>query len=528
MFLPALFIVVGSVTLLSVGYRFLADMLLRRQILTGRATAAEVLASVGLDTLDDLDELREREPALLEVVPGSAGPYEDVEFSFSPRRLRKHRRASLAARLRSIPVHLAALSLVVVALAANHRTAAGWVALLAAFFIELLRWGLPRALARSRRQATAPTITTSVHIPPPDVSTDESRTDPRPAADGPAFEDGCDASSEERAGTSAVGPEVVDDPGSVPAIAEGGVGTAAGADRDSPGNGDAADEDADPDAGEPPPPSPANLPARLEAPSDSCAQLRTIVLIRAPWRPVAAVFHASLRRAGQRDAVLPAEQPADEAIVEDVGRVSLRLAHVSDPVDAQTIEIAAAQSSDWPDAARWASDHVAHLTLDTVAGPDTSRADVVRIHQRAHAALTDFAPVIAALWPEAGRLVPAERLAELAAESGRATSPLESCVIQRTLPPDGSDRGWVFDTVGLHAFGLPDVQITADNRPDAAALAALQEVADGLFCSAIVASDGCVIRLTDGSAWRVALRDAQVPPDRQVVHLEPVRGDMAE
>ncbi len=52
------------------------------------------------------------------------------------------RRNVPAGRLRSMPVHLLVVVLLAVAFVADHRSAVGWVALLSALFVELVRWGV--------------------------------------------------------------------------------------------------------------------------------------------------------------------------------------------------------------------------------------------------------------------------------------------------------------------------------------------------------------------------------------------------
>ncbi|MFQ5425204.1 MAG: hypothetical protein ACE5F9_14660, partial [Phycisphaerae bacterium] len=367
-----LFLIIGSVTFLSVAFRLASDLMLRRQILDGRATAAELVTHLGLDSLDELDALRQREPTLLKVIPGPAGPYEQVEFSFSPRRIRLYRRIDLLARLQSVPVHAVILFLVVAAMLLSHERAGGWVALLTAVFLELPRWALPRALGWSHRPAPSATTTVTVTalVQTPSVS---EPADAPPASAPETAEPANDVApppTESPAPVEAAGDPPID------------VADAAGATE----------------------PLPESIAPASAVPVGSLRLFTTHVLLSAAWRPVPDVVLASLRRAGQRDARLGAADAGDDAAVIDVGPIRLEIVLVPDPVDRQALVDAAAQSWDWPEAADSVAGHAAHLVLTTRSPDDVPRAEVVRLHHRAQAALTEFAPALAAHWPDAGRL----------------------------------------------------------------------------------------------------------------------------
>ena len=88
-----------------------------------------------------------------------------------------------------------------------------------------------------------------------------------------------------------------------------------------------------------------------------------------------------------------------------IGPTTLELLGVADPIPPAEIEYAASQSWEWPDASTAVSAHQAHILVTTRATIDVPRADIVRLHRRAHAALAEFAPVLGMMWRDAGRLI---------------------------------------------------------------------------------------------------------------------------
>ena len=82
---------------------------------------------------------------------------------------------------------------------------------------------------------------------------------------------------------------------------------------------------------------------------------------------------------------------------------------------------------------------------------------------------------------------------------------------------------YVSDSVGLHAFGLPDVQIATETEPDETVSVALYRLVERFFCKGCEEQDGSEIDLADGGRWRVTRCRAVFPPDREVIELAPVK-----
>ena len=191
-----------------------------------------------------------------------------------------------------------------------------------------------------------------------------------------------------------------------------------------------------------------------------------------------------------------------------------------------SLDYATRQTWDWPEAAESVGGHVAHVVVTTRAAANTSPALIVRLHHLAHAALSEFAPVLAVLWPEAGRLVPAASLADLCSRLDDPDALTSSCVNYRVFPLEGSDAGWfVADSVGLHAFGLPDVQVVTEGQPGEAVSAVVYELAGRFFSQGCSVKENDLLTVADGDQWQATRARARFGPDRDVLDVSAVPGD---
>lgn len=231
------------------------------------------------------------------------------------------------------------------------------------------------------------------------------------------------------------------------------------------------------------------------AAADSPPPLSTIVLLSDMWQLAPNVLVASLRRCGERGARL--EPHGDHAGVArvSIGPVQLQIEYVSGPVGGAVLEEAAAQSWEWGEALETARRHVARivvsssLTAYTGTG-DASRECVLRLHCRMHQALAEFAPVVAILWPGAGRLLPPVRAGLLASEKRGFALAAATAVNFRTFPPEpGVVEGFVCDSIGLDALGLSDLQLESPSEPDESATRDLYALAQWQFDTAGVPLD---------------------------------------
>ena len=146
-------------------------------------------------------------------------------------------------------------------------------------------------------------------------------------------------------------------------------------------------------------------------------------------------------------------------------------------------------------------------------------------------AIAEFAPVIAAIWPQGGRITPAadvQTARQTAVDS--AAGAMETCVSLRAFPDAGgpdTPRRAVSDTAGLFAFGLPDLELVTDGAATVEASAALRDLALNLFDAGVEPRDGT---LRDGAEidWpgaghcRVTRHRSQFDPPRDVIHIAPV------
>src|SRR5207249_1120664 len=121
------------------------------------------------------------------------------------------------------------------------------------------------------------------------------------------------------------------------------------------------------------------------------------------------------------------------------------------------------QTFDWPEADMVAANHHGHVIVTSHSPIDAGPRDVLRLHCRAHAAIGEFAPLSAVLLPEAGHLISPPTFLEA---RGSGPDPTATCITFRTFSLAG--QATLCDTVGLHAFGLPDLQLVVAGEPDEA------------------------------------------------------------
>jgi hypothetical protein len=208
-----------------------------------------------------------------------------------------------------------------------------------------------------------------------------------------------------------------------------------------------------------------------------------------------------------------------------VGDIRLGLRGVPRPMPRADFAYALSQSWDWPEAEQCAKAHKAHVIFTTQAGPSTPRAEVVALHKRAHAALGEFAQMLAVCWPAAGRLVPPAD-AERTCSTQTWNSPAVPSINFRTFTLSDDPRGeFLSDTVGLHAFGLPDMEVATASEPDETVSAVLYKLADRFF------SEGCAIQertrldLQSLGEWRATPAESSFKPHRRVLRLRRIDPD---
>ncbi|MFQ5430679.1 MAG: hypothetical protein ACE5E1_10250, partial [Phycisphaerae bacterium] len=253
--------------------------------------------------------------------------------------------------------------------------------------------------------------------------------------------------------------------------------------------------------------------------------LTSYVLLRNPCEVSPRVFLASLRRGGQRDARLADPQDVEDDERIEAGDMTIAIRGVDTPCEAERIEAALPQDAGRSDHAESVGAHEAHVVVTLRYDASTLRTHVVRMQHRAHAALTEFLPVLGVLWPKAQRWVPVDDLAPLASMADDPDrSVVSTCVSYRSFPLDGENAGLVLsDSVGLHAFGLPDVQMISHGPLDAAATGRFHELVERFFASGCDLANDSEFSLGQGDSWRVTYARSAYAPDREVVQLAAVR-----
>jgi len=471
-----LFVAIGLVAFASALYGILAQVQLLAIIRNGRATAVDLAVYLGLDSLEELDALREAHPDLLRVVPGPPGTYEHVEFTFSSRRVKALRRKSRMSWIERLPVRLVSVLLLLAALVLGHERTAGWLVLLAAVLVEALRW----VVTRSTGGGSEFDEETAVAMGEPIYESDGERV----VATSSAVDRIDDAEPEE------FGEPIYEE--DEPAAFVEAIG----------GDDDAA------------------MSVAFE-PAPALRTFTTIVLLRQPWRPAESPIVGGLRRAGQRDAVgASAKGGAPDRVRLKCSDIIVNVVNHPEKVDADTLAFAVNQSWHWPEAAAASSAHVAHLTIASSHGANVRPADLVRLHHRAHLAVSEFAPVVAALWPASGRLTGVDELPALAS---RGSGLLETCVTFRAYDSDSEVEGGtlhVIDTVGLSALAGADLEWISGEPPSESVSAALADLAERLFSGEMPAAEGDVLEWPGVGQVGVVRRRSQFSPDREVLGLE--------
>lgn len=257
----------------------------------------------------------------------------------------------------------------------------------------------------------------------------------------------------------------------------------------------------------------------------------TVALLREAHQVTGDVFVASVRRSGRRDARLISAGAAATWQAR-IGEFTIEGMSQRSAWDGATLAEAAAQTFDWPDALQACCEHTGHVRLVTRAPASASRAELVTVHRIAHAAIAEFAPVCGVLW-EAARLLrpivrsaPDEgerRTARAVQDTPRLTvhDAMETCINFRVSPVPGNEPEVVSDTVGLHAFGLPDLEIVTPGEPDERIARVLYHVAEEFFSSGCDWGDGDEREIGPDGRWRCERRRSTLAPGREILALSP-------
>ncbi|MGE0435028.1 MAG: DUF4261 domain-containing protein [Planctomycetota bacterium] len=192
--------------------------------------------------------------------------------------------------------------------------------------------------------------------------------------------------------------------------------------------------------------------------------------------------------------------------------------------DFNSLRHAVSQTWDWPDAGAVVNRHTACVTLVVVAPPGLPRPALLEVAAGGVRALLDCLPVTAIHW------LPAQRVIEPApwrdaADNGAV---LDAGAINVRLfhLEGGRPDETVMDTMGLAAFGLPDLQCHFVRLDPNAVGQLLYDYAAYVFHNGPVIGDGDSLQgvpARDGSATRWVCRHepSLINPTRAVLDLIP-------
>ncbi len=264
---------------------------------------------------------------------------------------------------------------------------------------------------------------------------------------------------------------------------------------------------------------PEAQPPSEQAPMLEPEPLTSCVLLPTAWTLAPSVFHASLRRGGQRDAVLLDDESEENSLVVRVGDIRIDVTSVPEPRLRSQVNAAARLAWEWPEATQAVRTYAAHVVFKTIAPENTCPRDLVHLHHRAQTALAEFTSPVAIFWPAAGRLMSPSSLVDLVARPDDAAAMSASCVSFRVFEPQTDGEPYVLDSAGLHALGLPDLQAFSYTEPDDTISAMLYEQAERLFLDREALAAGMEIAAADGRVWQVDLQWSNREPRRPVLSL---------
>lgn len=245
---------------------------------------------------------------------------------------------------------------------------------------------------------------------------------------------------------------------------------------------------------------------------------RTEVLFRRACSITPSVFLASLRRNGRRDAVHDESRGLPRITA---GDVQLDFEIATSPLDVALVEEGLTHGEVPADLVEPIRTHASRLVLTSRYHFGTPRDQIVRLHHHAHAALTEFTPVVAALWPDARLITPVSQLSILLGQSQHNSQLMwRTCVHVRGFALTGDNEGMLlFDSVGLHGFGLMDVQIIAPADRQDAARNTLHLITERFYSAGCDLPNGTEYAAGGGDVWRVTYSRSAFAPDREVVQL---------
>ncbi len=219
--------------------------------------------------------------------------------------------------------------------------------------------------------------------------------------------------------------------------------------------------------------------------------------------------------------------PLDEASVE---LAFLHLDHVSDRGAPAQFSVgrdhgggadeAVAQAWNWPGAREAVDRSRAWLTVADRSAGNLPRASRLRLLHGAVASVMELVPVTALHWLSSDRLVDPAAYFEMTSDLLRFVG---ASINARLFGVDSPRSGEaVMDTLGLGAFGLPDLQIHYRSLDHNRLAAWIYNLAAFTFEKGDVLENGSTVPgLEPESAWKCRREWSLVAPKREVVDVNP-------
>jgi hypothetical protein len=176
------------------------------------------------------------------------------------------------------------------------------------------------------------------------------------------------------------------------------------------------------------------------------------------------------------------------------------------------------QTWDWQEAEQIVSKVKQCITI-TMSFPDSlNRKDRIELVHRTVLSALDVLNPLAIHWLPSQRIVNPARYIDDLAHGGQLFS---SAVNVRMFKIENSDER-VMDTIGLSAFGLPDLQCHFAGLDPRQVTVYLYELSDYVFRHGdVFRDDDTIDGLQPGDKWKIRKENAYVSPTRRVIDLWP-------
>ena len=192
------------------------------------------------------------------------------------------------------------------------------------------------------------------------------------------------------------------------------------------------------------------------------------------------------------------------------------------PSGAGGVDDAVAQAWDWPGAKEAVAASAASLTVADRFASGLSRAARLRLMHGVVAAVMEHVPVTAIHWVPSDRLVDPKAYFDFATDLHRFVGASINVRLFGVNAPGSGEC--VMDTLGLGAFGLPDLQVHYKGLDGNRLAAWLTNLAAFTFEKGdLLANGSSVPGLEAGSDWTMRRECAIVAPKREVVDINPGR-----